>query len=36
MVLYEDIYLIAVNKPNNMLVHHSKMANNARDEKTLV
>jgi len=36
MVLYEDNYIIAVNKPNNVLVHHSKMANNARDEKTLV
>ena len=36
MILYEDEYIIAVNKPNNILVHHSKMANNQLHEKSLV
>jgi len=36
MILFEDDYIIAVNKPNNMLVHHSIMANNIIDEKSLV
>ncbi|PHR72837.1 MAG: pseudouridine synthase [Lutibacter sp.] len=36
MILYEDEFTIAVNKPNNVLVHHSKMANNKTEEKSLV
>ena len=36
MILYKDDYIIAVNKPNNILVHHSKMANNVFKEKSLV
>ncbi len=36
MIIYEDEFCIAVNKPNNVLVHHSKMANNKTDEKSLV
>ena len=35
-ICYEDAYIIAVNKPNNVLVHHSKMANNKWDEFSLV
>ena len=35
-ILYEDPFIIAVDKPNNMLVHHSKMANNQVTEKSLV
>lgn len=36
MVIFEDDYIIAVNKPNNILVHHSKMANNQLNEKSLI
>ena len=36
MILYEDDFVIAVAKPNNMLVHHSFMARNQSDEQTLV
>jgi len=36
MILYEDQYIVAVNKPNNILVHHSKMANNRIGELSLV
>ena len=36
MILYEDDFMIAVSKPNNMLVHHSHMAINNADEQTLV
>ncbi|WP_298421256.1 pseudouridine synthase [uncultured Kordia sp.] len=36
MVLYEDDFVIAVAKPNNMLVHHSFMARNQSEEQTLV
>lgn len=35
-ILFEDDYIIAVHKPNNMLVHHSAMANNQLDEKSMV
>ncbi len=35
-VCFEDDYIIAVNKPNNVLVHHSAMARNQSDEKSLV
>lgn len=35
-ICYEDDYIIAVNKPNNVLVHHSFMARNKSDESTLV
>jgi len=36
MIIFEDEYILAVNKPNNILVHHSKMANNQSNEKSLV
>jgi len=36
MILYEDEFIIAVNKPNNMLVHHSAMANNMMEEENLI
>lgn len=35
-ICFEDNYIIAVNKPNNILVHHSSMARNQSDEKSLV
>ena len=36
MVLFEDDYVLAINKPNNILVHHSSMARNQSDEKSLI
>ncbi|EDP95887.1 pseudouridine synthase [Kordia algicida OT-1] len=36
MILYEDDFVIAVAKPNNILVHHSQMARNQSDEQTLL
>lgn len=33
---FEDSYIIVVNKPNNVLVHHSSMSKNKRDESSLV
>ena len=36
MIIYEDDYTIAINKPNNVLVHHSAMAKNQANEKSLV
>jgi tRNA pseudouridine65 synthase len=36
MILFEDEYILVVNKPNNILVHHSKMANNKIHEKSLI
>lgn len=35
-ICYEDTSILAVNKPNNILVHHSSMANNKTDELSLV
>lgn len=35
-ILFEDNYMLAVHKPNNMLVHHSVMANNQLEEKSMV
>lgn len=35
-ICFEDEYLIAVNKPNNVLVHHSYMARNQFEEASLV
>lgn len=35
-IIYQDDYILAVHKPNNMLVHHSTMANNQIEEKSLV
>lgn len=35
-VCFEDDYLVAVSKPNNLLVHHSFMARNVGEESTLV
>lgn len=33
---YEDEYVIAVNKPNNVLVHHAKHSRNVSDELSLL
>ncbi|MFC2109502.1 pseudouridine synthase [Bacteroidota bacterium] len=35
-ILFEDEYILAIHKPNNILVHHSVMANNQIEEKSLV
>jgi len=35
-VCFEDEHIIAVNKPNNILVHHSFMARNMDQESTLI
>jgi len=35
-ICFEDKYLIAVNKPNNVLIHHSFMARNMDEESTLI
>jgi tRNA pseudouridine65 synthase len=35
-VCFEDPYIIVVNKPNNVLVHHSKLASNKQDERSLM
>lgn len=36
MICYEDAYILAINKPNNMLVHHSSMAKNKTQETSVV
>jgi len=36
MIIYEDAFIIAVNKPNNILVYHSAMANNMQNEENLI
>jgi tRNA pseudouridine65 synthase len=36
MILYEDDFVIAVAKPNNVLVHHSSMARNQSEAQTLL
>lgn len=36
MILFQDEYILAIHKPNNILVHHSVMANNQIEEKSLV
>jgi len=35
-ICFEDEYILAVHKPNNALVHHSSMARNQSDEKSLI
>jgi len=35
-ICFEDEFILAVHKPNNVLVHHSSMARNQSDEKSLV
>lgn len=35
-ICFEDEYVLAVHKPNNVLVHHSAMARNQSDEKSLI
>jgi len=35
-MIFSDEYIIAVNKPNNMLVHHSGMSKNKADEENLI
>lgn len=35
-VCFEDEYILVVNKPNNVLVHHSGMSKNKREEKSLI
>ncbi len=34
-VLYEDDYMLVVNKPNNVLIHHSYYARNIKDQTLL-
>lgn len=35
-IIFQDDYCLAVHKPNNMLVHHSAMANNQLEELSMV
>ena len=35
-ICFEDEYIVVVNKPNNVLVHHSFMARNMDEESTLI
>jgi tRNA pseudouridine65 synthase len=35
-IIFEDAYLICVNKPNNMLVHHAHHSRNVADEMALL
>ena len=35
-IVYQDDYIVAVNKPNNYLVHHSDYARNLANENTLL
>ena len=35
LIIYEDDFCLAVSKPNNMLVHHSRYARNLHDEISL-
>jgi tRNA pseudouridine65 synthase len=35
-IIFQDQYILAVYKPNNILVHHSVMANNQLEEKSMV
>ena len=35
-ICFEDKYMIVVNKPNNILIHHSFMARNMDEELTLL
>lgn len=35
-VIYKDEYCICVNKPNNVVVHHSFLSRNVADEKSLL
>ena len=35
-ICFEDEFILAVLKPNNVLVHHSSMARNQAEEKSLV
>lgn len=35
-IIYEDDYIICVNKPNNMVVHHAKHSRNVSDETSLL
>lgn len=35
-IIYEDDYIVCVNKPNNMLVHHAFHSRNVADEQSLL
>ena len=35
-IIFEDVYLLCVNKPNNMLVHHAYHSRNVADETSLL
>ena len=35
-IIFEDDYIICVNKPNNVLVHHAHHSRNVADEKSLL
>jgi len=36
MILYEDDFIVAINKPNNILVHHSSMSRNQQNQENLI
>lgn len=36
MIVYEDDYILIVNKPNDVIVHHSSMARNVASENSLI
>jgi tRNA pseudouridine65 synthase len=35
-IIFEDVFLLAVNKPNNMVVHHAYHSRNVADETSLL
>jgi len=35
-IIYKDDYCICVNKPNNVVVHHSYLSRNVSDEQSLL
>ena len=35
-IVYEDDYIICVNKPNNVLIHHAFLSRNVADEDSLL
>ncbi len=35
-IIFEDAYILAINKPNNMLVHHAYHSRNVADETSLL
>ena len=35
-IIFEDEYILCVNKPNNVLVHHAFLSRNVADEASLL